>query len=145
MKLLKFSIDGNLFAIDNSLLEEVITMPENIFQLPNTSKNILGAINYNINISPVFSIDRKLGIEFKERGVLIICRASNIMISFPIDNISEVFDPDTDAKEIKNPEVKSRGFIDRHEAVVQSLEMNDSKDRVDVIDVPKLIKEALNE
>lgn len=94
LKVLIFSVGSNYYATDIMEIERILGYDEPT-KLPDSPEFLEGVMNYEGNILPVISLNKKFGIESKEKSAdtkIIVAKQENYKTGIIVDLVLEVKD-----------------------------------------------------
>ncbi|WP_097025913.1 chemotaxis protein CheW [Clostridium peptidivorans] len=94
LKILIFSVGSNYYATDIMEIERILGYEEPT-KLPDSPEFLKGVMNYEGNILPVISLNKKFGIESKEKSAdtkIIVAKQDNYKTGIIVDLVLEVKD-----------------------------------------------------
>lgn len=92
MESLVFSLDNQLFALNIHRIERVVLSAQ-LIQIPHSQKNVVGAVNIEGDIIPVFSARGLIGISEKDLELsdrFLICHFDKKKAALWVDGINEI-------------------------------------------------------
>lgn len=92
-KLLIFKIGKGKYAFNTTYVDRIIKY-ENLTELPSTQKTLLGLYNHEGNVIKIYSLAKRLGLEFNEDNAhkkIIIVKNNDVLVGIVVDEVLEVF------------------------------------------------------
>lgn len=92
-KLLIFKIGKGKYAFNTTYVDRIIKY-ENLTELPSTQKTLLGLYNHEGNVIKIYSLAKRLGLEFKDDNThkkIIIVKNNDVLVGIVVDEVLEVF------------------------------------------------------
>ncbi len=103
-KLLIFKIGKGKYAFDTVYVDRIVKY-ENLTEIPSPQKTLIGLYNYEGNVIKIYSLAKRLGLEFKNDNThkkIIIVKNNDIVVGIVVDEVLEVFNYNKDDKNISS-------------------------------------------
>ncbi len=101
-KLLIFKIGKGKYAFDTIYVDRIVKY-ENLTEIPSPQKTLIGLYNYEGNVIKIYSLAKRLGLEFKNDNThkkIIIVKNNNTVVGIVVDEVLEVFNYNKDDKNV---------------------------------------------
>lgn len=97
-----FTLGEAEYGIDIACVQEIIRIPQQITQIPNTPPYVEGIINLRGKIIPIIDLKQRFGLEQSLRGAdhrLLVLNLDNMLVGTIVDDVSEVLMIDHESME----------------------------------------------